>query len=158
MAPVQFYHLSVRSLEITLYTLLVKSLKADWRVVVRAESDNRLNNIDDWLWSNPRVGFLPHERAGCDREDQQPILLTTGTGKNNPSCLISIDAAAISRDELRILKKVCILFEDKNPQAIAKARTQWTSLTDAGCKAQYWTDKSGQWELKVETKADDQGK
>ena len=37
------------------------------------------------------------------------------------------------------------------PVAVEAARDQWRAVTGAGCKAQYWSQESGTWEMKAES-------
>jgi len=151
MGQALFYHLTRRPLEATLPMLLTKSRQAGWNVVVRGTTDARINWLDQRLWAEPEDGFMAHGQAGGDHDAQQPILLTTKVDMpNNPSCLISIDGAAISAPEVEALARVCVLFDGNDAAALATAREQWKLLTSAGCSAQYWSEDSGAWKMKAE--------
>lgn len=152
MGAVYFYHLTRSSAERTLQTLLGKSLQAGWRVVVRGRSDAYLDRLDEVLWLRPEDGFLPHGRAGGDHDAHQPVLLTTGAETPNAAaCLMSVEGADVTADEVQALDRVCILFDGGIPDAVAHARTQWKTLTGAGCAAQYWSEEGGGWEKKAES-------
>jgi DNA polymerase-3 subunit chi len=82
----------------------------------------------------------------------QPVLLTTGPmAANAPECVMAVDGASVSSDEVEAMQRVCVLFDGTDPEAVQHARGQWKSLTDAGCSAQYWSEASGRWEKKAET-------
>lgn len=151
MGSALFYHLTHRPLEATLPMLLAKSRQAGWNVVVRAAAPERINWLDQRLWSDPPNDFLPHGVAGGEHDARQPILLTTGVDlTNDPSCLISIDGAEVTQDEVAALERVCVIFDGNDPAALDAARGQWKALTSAGCKAQYWSEESGSWQMKAE--------
>ena len=152
MGAVYFYHLTQRPLEATLPVLLEKSLAAGWRVVVRGSDAQRLSWLDEKLWLGAEDGFLPHGLAGGPHDAEQPILLTTQEAMpNEPACLMAVDGAAVSPDEVKRLERVCILFDGGDSAALDHARGQWRALTGAGCSAQYWSEDSGRWEKRAET-------
>ncbi len=154
MGAAYFYHLTRRSLEITLVVLASKAQEAGWRVAVRARSEEMVERLDGQLWLRPEDGFLPHGVAGGPHDAEQPVLLTTGTDRaNGATCLMSVEGAAISPDEVTAMDRVCVLFDGHDPGAVETARAQWRGLTEAGCAAQYWSEESGSWEMKAEAEA-----
>jgi DNA polymerase-3 subunit chi len=151
MGAVYFYHLTRRPLEDTLPLLLDKALSAGWRVAVRGGDAARLDWLDARLWAGPEDGFLPHGRAGGPHDALQPVLLTTGTDyPNGAACVMAVDGAEVTAQEVQALKRVCILFDGNDEAALLTAREQWRALTKAGCSAQYWSEASGRWEKKAE--------
>ena len=150
MGAAFFYHLTHRRLEDALPALLGLSLKAGWKVAVRGPDQGRLDWLDQKLWLGPEDGFLPHGLAGGPHDALQPILLTTAAAANDPQCLMSVDGAQVSPQEVQAMERVCILFDGGDPDAVQQARVQWKTLTDAGCSAQYWSEESGRWEKKAE--------
>lgn len=130
--------------------LLSKSRQAGWRVAVRGTTVERMQWLDDKLWLGPEDGFLPHGLAGGEFDVEQPILLTTSTEMPNAAtCLMLIDGAEVSSDEVTALDRVCVLFDGNEPAAVEAARGQWKALTEAGCAAQYWSQESGSWAMKA---------
>jgi len=151
MGAAYFYHLTRRPLEATLPMLLDKARGAGWRVAVRGVAAARLEWLDERLWLGPEDGFLPHGLAGGDHDADQPILLTTGVDMpNGAQCLMTIDGAPVTPDEVGALDRVCVLFDGNDAAALDTARGQWKALTGAGCAAQYWSEESGRWEKKAE--------
>ncbi|WP_421703684.1 DNA polymerase III subunit chi [Aliiroseovarius sp.] len=153
MSEVYFYHMTHAPLEATLPFLLGKSLEAGWRVVVRGREARRIAWLDEKLWLGPEEGFLPHGRAGGPHDADQPILLTTDDAlPNGAAALVSIDGADVTSEELTGLTRAMILFDGNDPQAVDHARGQWKALTGAGVKAKYWSQETGRWEMKAESK------
>ncbi len=148
MGAAYFYRLDRRSLEVTLATLIGKSLEAGWRVAVLAREDSLLERLDRQLWLGD--GFLPHGVAGGPNDREQPVLLTTGEPGNDPACLISVDGADVGVGEVAAKERVCILFDGADADAVAHARAQWRTLTEAGAEAQYWAEEQGRWIMKAE--------
>ncbi|WP_108839363.1 DNA polymerase III subunit chi [Tateyamaria sp. Alg231-49] len=151
MGVAYFYHLTRRPLEETLAMLLGKALGAGWRVAVRGTDGARLAWLDERLWLGAEDGFLPHGLEGGAHDADQPVLLTTGAAANGAVCVMCIDGAEVTADEVAALDRVCVLFDGNDMEALQVARGQWKALKDAGASAQYWSEESGKWEKKAET-------
>ena len=152
MGAAYFYHLTRRPLEAVLPTLLEKSLEQGWRILVRGTDGQRMAALDEALWTFADDAFLPHGLAGAASDAEQPILLTTEAGlPDGRTCLLSVDGADVTADEVAALDRVSILFDGGDGAALEKARAQWRSLVEAGVAAQYWSEESGRWEKKAET-------
>lgn len=151
MGSAYFYHLTRAPLETVLPMLLEKSVAAGWRVMVRGTDDDRMKWLDERLWLGRDDSFLPHGLAGGEHDAAQPILLTTAaTAANNPTCILAVDGADVSAEQVGEMERVSILFDGNDEAALARARSQWKTLTEAGCSAQYWSQESGNWEKKAE--------
>ena len=151
MGEVFFYKLTRQPVEIALPQLLQRALQQDWRVAVRCADRERMVQLDKALWLGAEEGFLPHGMANGPHAERQPILLGLGSGEvNAPDCVMCIDGAAIDSGEVNALERVCILFDGNASSALSRARSQWRELTEAGCRAQYWSQESGRWEMKRE--------
>ncbi len=149
MGAVFFYHLTRDPVEVTLPMLLGKARGAGWRVLVRGTDGERIDWLDQKLWMGE--GFLPHGIAGGPHDVDQPVLLTTAeVAPNGAACLMTVDGAEVSSEEVLAMERTCILFDGNDPVAVEAARGQWRSLTEAGCAAQYWSQESGRWEKKAE--------
>ncbi|PRY26856.1 DNA polymerase III chi subunit [Aliiruegeria haliotis] len=152
MGQAFFYHLTRHPLEVTLPMLLEKSMQRGWRVVVRGNDERRLQWLDQRLWLGPEEGFLPHGLSGGPHDADQPVLLTGSEEvPNGAACLMSIDGAAVSVEEIAGMDRVCILFDGHDQAAVQHARGQWKALTGDGASAQYWSEESGKWEMKAES-------
>ena len=149
-----FYHMTRAPLEATLPQLLVRSLSAGRRVVVRGTDAGRLAWLDERLWLEPEEGFLPHGLAGGPHDADQPVLLTTGAGRpNGASCLMAVDGAEVAAEECEALDRVCIFFDGGDGAAVDRARAQWRALMATSLTLQYWSEDSGPWTLKTERRA-----
>ena len=149
MGAAFFYHLTDSPLEATLPMLISKARGAGWRILVRGQDEALLKRLDDLLWQGPDDQFLPHGRAGGPHDADQPILLGDGPS-DGFSCVMSVGGATVSADEVTALERTCILFDGHDGHALETARDQWKSLTEAGCKAQYWAQEGGRWTKKAE--------
>jgi DNA polymerase-3 subunit chi len=131
--------------------LLGKALDAGWRVEVRGRDADMLERLDRHLWLGD--GFLPHGMSGGEHDAEQPVLLTTTPGGNGATCVMSVDGAEVTAEEVAGMERVCILFNDADVSAVETARSQWRALTEAGAAAQYWAEEGGRWVKKAESGA-----
>ncbi len=153
MGVVMFYHLTRSGADDTLATLVVRARSRDWRVMVRGIDAAHLAQLDDHFWVSPADGFLPHGMAGGARDADQPVLLGQGTIANGAKVLALIDGAAPDLSEIAALERVWVLFDGGDLAAVDGARGLWRQVTDAGHPAQYWTEDSGNWQMKMEKTA-----
>lgn len=150
MAEVLFYHLQNQSLEAVLPTLLQKTLERDWRAVVQVTTEERMAALDDHLWTFTDESFLPH---GTDREAHsadQPVLITLSGANPNGAAIRFLAEGADLPPDLSAYRRVAILFDGNDLQALAIARDQWRAVKEAGHDATYWQqDERGRWQRKA---------
>jgi len=149
MGAVFFYHLTDSPLEATLPMLIGKARGAGWRVLVRGGDAALLKRLDEVLWQSSEDGFLPHGTAGGPHDADQPVLLGD-VPSDGFACVMSVGGAEVSGAEVHALERTCILFDGHDGAALAHARAQWKTLSDAGCAAQYWAQEDGRWTKKAE--------
>ncbi|MCB4769248.1 DNA polymerase III subunit chi [Ancylobacter sp. Lp-2] len=148
MAEVFFYHLKERPLEAALPQLLLKCLERGWRCVVQAASPERVDALDQHLWTYDDASFLPH---GTDRQPEphrQPILLTDGeSNPNGAQVRFLVEAAEL--DDASPYLRVIHMFDDREPAHIERARHSWKAARAAGHEVAYWQqDAQGRWTRK----------
>jgi len=150
MTELLFYHLQGQKLEGVLPTLLEKSLERGWKVVVQSSSEERIDALDAHLWTYRDDGFLPH---GTWREQEaaaQPVLLTVNEGNPNAADVrFLIDGAPVPAD-LETYRRVVLMFDGDDEDAVAAARAAWTEVKAKGHDATYWQpDAQGRWVKKA---------
>ncbi len=152
MGAAYFYHLTRTPLERSLPMLLGKAREAGWRVALRGRDAARLRRLDDLLWEGAPDSFVPHGLwDGAAPHDQPILLLVEGTdAANAPDCVMAIDGAQVSAQEVEASARVCIIFDGNDPAAVEVARGQWKALTTQGAAAQYWSEESGRWQMKAQ--------
>lgn len=145
MAELWFYHLERSELERALPPLLEKCLQRGWRALVRGGSAERLDALDDTLWTYKDESFLPHGRDGAGAE-RQPVLLTTGGGNpNGAAVLFLIDGA--EPGDISGFERACLVFDGRDQGALESARLRWKEAKEAGIVASYWRESAaGKWE------------
>jgi len=152
MPEIWFYHLQRQRLEDVLPLLLEKCLERKWRVTVQASSEERLEALDQHLWTYQDASFLAHGRA-CDSDAElQPIFLTRGSENPNQSrvrCLIERASSLPIFDEggAEAYERMILLFDGNDEEELAFARNEWKQLKAAGRDLSYWKQgTAGGWE------------
>ncbi len=92
MTEVLFYHLQNAPLERVLPDLLERSLQRGWRAIVRAGSKERLDALNNTLWTYRDESFLPHGTLEDGPPELEPVFLTTeDDNPNGANVLFLVD-------------------------------------------------------------------
>jgi len=144
-----FYHLERQPLESVLPFLLTKTLERGWRAVVQFGSEERLETLDQHLWTFDDQSFLPHGRKQDGHAARQPIFLTTSDeNPNGAQVRFVVDGA--EPPEPTGYTRIVIMFDGRDQSAVLSAREHWKTLKSKGCAVTYWqqTERGG-WERKA---------
>ena len=149
MTEVLFYHLEPFPLERVLPPLLEKTLERGWRAVVQAGSAERVEALDNHLWTYREESFLPHGSARDGNSADQPIFLTADEGNpNGAQVRFLVDGAQCA--EFKDYTRMVVMFDGRDEEARAQARSQWKTARDQGCAVTYWQQSpDGRWEKKA---------
>jgi len=151
MTEIRFYHLQRRKPEEALPGLLEEALAQGTRVVVAATEPERIEALDERLWTYSDPSFLPHGTARDGEPETQPIYLTAGDDNPNGARLRILiggaRAAPLLESQPGAYDRLVILFDGADEAARADARAQWAELKAAGHAPGYWReDDAGGWE------------
>ncbi len=152
MTEIWFYHLQRQSLENVLPGLIEKSLEKGWRVAIQATSEERLDALDQWLWTYSDASFLAHGRARDGDGELQPVYLSTGAENPNGAAVRFFVEGAPMAEVLAqpgAYVRAIAVFDGNNDEELAAARLQWKELKDLGFALTYWQQSdAGRWEKK----------
>ena len=150
---VWFYHLQSQRLEQALPALLERALANGWRAIVHASSEERLDIIDEVLWTYADASFLAHGRARDGDSEMQPVYLTSaGENPNGARLRLFIEGADaatyLAHDSA--YERAILLFDGNDSDQLTAARMQWKTLKDRGVSITYWQqNERGGWEKKA---------
>ena len=149
VTEIRFYHLTRMPLERALPALLERALSAGMRSVVIAGSEERVEALNQLLWTYEERSFLPHGSKRDGRPERQPVWLTTeDENPNGATCLVLTDGAVSNR--VGEYQRCLDLFDGQDPAAVEAARARWKAWKDAGHQLSYWQqDESGRWQQKA---------
>ncbi|MGI9479096.1 MAG: DNA polymerase III subunit chi [Hyphomicrobiaceae bacterium] len=146
MAEIWFYHLERQTLDEVLPNLLERTLERGWRAVVQAGSRERLEAIDNLLWTYSNASFLPHGMKRDGNPVLQPVFLTEDDDNPNGSDVRFLVEGAELVDPEGYTRLV-YLFDGADPEALGRARAAWTQAKSTDCQATYWRQtEAGRWE------------
>ena len=151
MTETLFYHLEKRSLEAVLPGLIERTLDRGWRAVIKTESSERADAIDNLLWTYNEQSFLPHAQSGDGNPKRQPVLISVEDENPNDAQVLFLVGGAIppswTRRDVTNLTRIVLLFDGRDPDSLARARAAWKSSKEAGHDATYWKESaSGKFE------------
>ena len=150
MTEIGFYHLTRSPLERVLPKLLEKALATGARVVVMAGSSERVDVLDQVLWTYDPASFLPHGSVRNGEAEVQPIWLTVDDeNPNEASILVLTDGASSKR--VAEYERCLEMFDGKDETVVAAAHVRWGDYANAGHALTYWqqTERGG-WEKKTD--------
>jgi DNA polymerase-3 subunit chi len=147
-----FYHLEQRTLEDVLPKLIEKSLESGWRALIRCDSAERAEALDNLLWTYDEASFLPHAQQGDGDPMQQPVLITVEEGNANAANILFLvgGAAPPAWDSVDNLTRVVLMFDGRDPAMLSAARASWKDAQAAGHELRYYQESaSGKFEQKA---------
>ncbi len=148
MAEVGFYHLRSMTLDRALPKLLERALESGQRIVVIAGSPERVDYLDNLLWTYDEAAFLPHGAARDGNAARQPVWLAAeDENPNGAPWVMLIDGA---RADLARYDRCFDIFDGNDEAAVAAARLRWSEAKAAGHSLTYWQQTEKGWEKKAE--------
>jgi DNA polymerase-3 subunit chi len=146
-----FYHLERRSLEEVLPGMVEKSLERGWRALIRTDSAERSDVLDNLLWTYDEQSFLPHAQGGDGEAARQPVLITVEEENPNDAKILFCVGGARPSDwgdaGLSGLARIVLLFDGRDGAALAEAREAWKAAKASGHEVTYWKESpSGKFE------------
>lgn len=146
MTEILFYQLLQRSLETVLPNLVERSIKKGWNVIIQCGSEERLKNLDDWLWTFSDDSFLAHGIASQNDAAEQPILLTLNSDNPNKAQIRFLVDNVEEPEDSSQYERIVIIFNGRFEDSLKSARNQWKRCKEKGFTVTYWAqNEQGQW-------------
>jgi len=145
MTETLFYHLEKRSLYAVLPDLIEKTIKRGWRALIKTESAERADAVDNLLWTYNEESFLPQAQSGDGKAERQPVLITVEDGNPNAAQVLFLvgGAPAPSWNADGTFSRIVLVFDGRDENALSRARAAWKSAKEAGHDLTYWREGSG---------------
>ena len=143
-----FYHLEHASVEAVLPQLLEKTRHKGWTALVKM-SDERLADMDKYLWTYRDDSFLPHGRDDEPMSERQPIVLSSGaTSSASSDCILLLDQADIELSDAA--QRCIVIIEGQKADSVAFERARWKQLSQTDASLSYWQQNDrGEWQKKA---------
>ena len=124
--------------------LLERALKEGHRAVVLAGSSERVEHLNQLLWTYEDASFLPHGSARDGNAARQPVFLTAEEGNpNHAGMLVLIDG--VEAKELAGFQRVCDMFDGNDEASVEAARRRWRAAKAEGHVLTYWEQTQTGW-------------
>jgi len=131
-----FYHLEHASVESVLPQLLEKTRTKGWKALVKM-SEDRLPQMDKYLWCYRDDSFLPHGRDDEPMSERQPICLShTADNSGAAECIFLLDQC--ETEVLDAAERCIIIIEGQKADSVAFERARWKRLKDTDALMSYW--------------------
>ncbi len=150
MTDILFYHLERQPLEKVIPALLEKTLERGWRAVIRAKTAEKVQLLDEALWTYAEESFLPHAVVSEPFAEVEPIVITASMEEpNRPDILFLVEGAEFP-EAFTSYQRVVLLFDGNDDAALADARKAWKEVRARGLDSTYWQqNENGRWEKKA---------
>ncbi len=145
MAEIGFYHLGSTPLERALPRLLERACAQGHRVVVRAGSSERVEQLNAVLWTYDEASFLAHGSRRDGNPAAHPVWLTEHEeNPNGATMLVLVDG--VESGDLSPFARCADMFDGNDDAAVEAARERWRRAREAGHQPSYWQQKPSGWE------------
>ena len=153
MTEVRFYHLTKTPLDHALPQILGKALQGNFKIVIKSEDEKSSKHLNDWLWAFSDDSFLPHDIAGGENDNDQPILIShddTHIADNKNAANMIVLTNGCTYDDLEKFDLCCEMLNGHDETQVAQARKRWKSYQEKGFDITYWAqNEQGGWEKKA---------
>lgn len=119
-------------------------MKDGYRVLVVAGSSERVEHLNQLLWTYDDASFLPHGSIRDGNVERQPVFLTTGDSNPNGATMLMLVDGTRGAD-LEQYKRVCDMFDGNDEAAVEDARQRWREGKAAGHALTYWEQTNAGW-------------
>jgi DNA polymerase-3 subunit chi len=151
MTEVLFYHLERQPLDKVLPQLLERSRERGWRVVVQADSDERVEALSMLLWTYSDDSFLAHGTGRDGNAELQPLWLTA-TSENPNAATVRFFVGGAEPQDYDGLTRAVLLIDGADGEAVERARGIWKDAKASGHQVSYWQqDERGRWQNRAES-------
>lgn len=142
MAEISFYHATRQPPLQALARLMEKVHAQSLRGVIRARDEDRVREIDSYLWTYNPASFLPHGTPATSRPEAQPLYITTGDeNPNGATVLVLMDN--VLPEDVNGFDRVLYLFDGQDEAQTATAREHWRHFRQASHSLTYWEQQDG---------------
>ena len=100
MTEIFFYKLKNLSIELFLISLVEKSISKNWNSTVLLDNIERMEEINDLMWTFNDTSFIPHGSQNDLNSDKQKVYLTCNEENlNNANIIFSIDGIIVKKPD-----------------------------------------------------------
>ena len=145
MTEIFFYKLKNTSIDLFLISLIEKSISKNWNSLVLLDNTERMEEINDLLWTFNDTSFIPHGSQSDLSPDKQNVYLTCNEENlNNSNIIFSIDGIIIN--EPGNWNRCIYIFNEQNLKVTDELESYKRKVKDFGYTLKsFEQDNNGKW-------------
>ena len=145
MPEIFFYKVRNSSSELFLISLIEKSISKNWNAVILMDNIERMEELNDLLWTYDSISFIPHGGQSDMTPERQKVYLTCAEENPNKSEIIfSIDGVVINKPEN--WKRCVYIFNEQNLKVTEDLESYKREIQKLDYKQKYFEqDKNEKW-------------
>jgi DNA polymerase-3 subunit chi len=147
MSEVRFYHLQRTNEESALPQIALKAWQAGHKVVIKAANDERVDKLNNALWTFKADIFLPHGSKDDGFAAKQPVWLTAGDDNPNEAKTLILGTGTGS-ENIAQYELCCAMLDGNDEAQVEAARALWKVYKETGHTVSYWQQGDKGWEKK----------
>ena len=149
MPEISFYQLTKSEFRKALPSLLEKVLESGKHAVLLAANEDRVKEIDNFLWTFSTNRFIPHGTRADKYPEDQPVYITTSEENPNKSeILVIVDGK--QPEFIKDFSRTLDIFDGNDENEVKAARARWKSYADKKYTLTYWQqDDEGKWQKNI---------
>lgn len=129
-----------------LYSFLSKLIEKNKRVIVYSESLEKMEKLDNMLWSHKKTEFIPHLLGHEKNAERTPIIISNTKDNRNNANFLLISGYLDDPEFLNKFEKTFYIFSPINQRLIDEAGKNWESYRNLGFNLKLLRkNSSGKW-------------
>ena len=145
MTEIFFYKLKNTSIDLFLISLIEKSISKNWNSLVLLDNTERMEEINDLLWTFNDTSFIPHGSQSDLSPDKQNVYLTCNEENlNNSNIIFSIDGIIVNEPDN--WNRCIYIFNEQNLKVTDELESYKRKVKDFGYTLKsFEQDNNGKW-------------
>ena len=145
MTEIFFYKLKNTSIDLFLISLIEKSISKNWNSLVLLDNTERMEEINDLLWTFSDTSFIPHGSQSDSSPDKQNVYLTCNEENlNNSNIIFSIDGIIVNEPDN--WNRCIYIFNEQNLKVTDELESYKRKVKDFGYTLKsFEQDNNGKW-------------
>lgn len=145
MTEIFFYKLKNLSIELFLISLIEKSISKNWNSLVLLDNIERMEEINDLMWTFNDTSFIPHGSQSDLNPDKHSVYLTCNEENlNNSNIIFSIDGIIINQPDN--WKRCIYIFNEQNLKVTDELESYKRGIEDLNYDLKsFEQDNNGKW-------------
>ena len=130
-----------------LYNFLSKLVDKNKRVFIYSENNEKMEKLDNALWTMKKIDFLPHLLYNDEGVEDTPIMISNKKDNKNNSNFILISSYFDDINFLNSFEKIFYIFSPINQTIIEYTKNSWNKYKEQNFNLKLFKkDNTGKWQ------------